>query len=75
VEVTLMKAASLLERGRDDQSGASRPTSTMPWRRRALTCYLEGQERMACSTVSGSKPQWGQEVLLSEDLQVGWEAR
>jgi len=75
VEVTLMKVASLLRRGRDDHSGASGPTSAMPWRRRALTCCLEGQERMACSKVSGSRPQRGQEVSPSGDFHVGWAAR
>ena len=75
VEVTPMQVASLLSRGRDDQSGASGPTSVTPWRRRDLLCCLEGQERMACSKVSGSKPQRGQEVSASGDLQVGWAAR
>ena len=31
VEVTRMKVASLLSSGRDDQSGASEPTSVTPW--------------------------------------------
>jgi len=75
VEVTPMKVASLFSSGRDDQSGAPGPTSATPWRRRALLCCLEGHERMECSKVSGSKPQRGQEVLASGDLQVGWAAR
>ena len=75
VEVTPIKVASLLSRGRDDQSGASGPTSVTPWRRSDLLCCLEGQERMACWKVSGSKPQRGQELLASGDLQVGWAAR
>jgi len=75
VEVTPMKEASLFGRGRDDQCGASGPTSVTPWRRRNLRCCLEGQERMACSKVSGSRPQRGQEVSASGDLQVGWAAR
>jgi len=29
---------------------------------------------MACSNVSGSRPQWGQEVSAGGDLQVGWAA-
>jgi len=36
VEVTPMKVASLFSSGRDDQSGASGPTSGTPWSRRAL---------------------------------------
>ena len=82
VEVTPMKLASLLSRGRDDQSegrddqsGASGPRSVTPWRRRDLLYCLEGQDRMACSKVSGSKPQRGEEVSASGDLQVGWAAR
>jgi len=75
VVVTPMKVASLFSRGRDDQSGGSGRTSVTPWRRRDVRCCLEGQERIACSKVSGSKPQWGQEVSASGDLQVGWAAR
>ena len=75
VEVTPMKVASLFSSGRDDQSGASGPTSVTPWRRCDLLCYLEGQDRMACPKASGSKPQRGQEVLASGDLQVGWAAK
>jgi len=75
VEMTLMKVASLFSTGRDDQSGASGPSSVTPWRRRDLLSCLEGQDRMACSKVSGSKPQRGQEVSASGDLQVGFAAR
>jgi len=75
VEVTPMKVASLCSSGRDDQSGASGPTSVTPWRRRDLLCCLEGQERIGCAKDSGSKPQRGHEVSASEDLQVGWAAR
>ena len=75
VEVTPMKVASLFSSGRDDQSGASGPTSVTPWRRRHLLCCLEGQERIACLKVSGSKPQRGQKVSASGDLQVRWAAR
>ena len=75
MQVTRIKASSLLRKGRDDHSGASWPTSAMPWRRRTLTSCLEGQERMGCSKVSGSKPQRGQEVSPSGDLQVEWAAR
>jgi len=75
VAVTPMKEACLFNRGRDDQSGASGPTSATPWRRRDLLCCLEGQERMAWSKVLGSKPQRGQEVSASGDLQVEWAAR
>ena len=75
VEVTPMKVASLFSRERDVQSGASGSTLLTPWRMRDLLCCLEGQERMACSNVSGSKPQRGQEVCTSGDLQVGWAAR
>jgi len=56
VEVTPIKVASLFSRGRDVQIGASGPTSVTPWRRRDRLCCLEGQDRMACSKVSGSKP-------------------
>ena len=70
-----MKVASLFTKGRDVLSGASGPTSVTPWRRRDLVCCLEGQERMACWKVSGSKPQRGQEVSALGDLQVGWAAR
>jgi len=75
VKVTPMKVASLFSGGRDDQSGASGPTSVTPWRRRDRLCCLEGQERMACSKVSGSKPQRGQEVSGLGDLHVGCAAR
>jgi len=75
VEVTPIKVASLFSRGRDVQSGASGPTSVMLWRRRDLLCCLEGQDRMACSKIFGSKPQRRQEVSASGDLQVGWAAR
>ena len=75
VEVTLMKLASLLRKEREVQSGASGPTSVTPWRTRDLLCCLEGQDRMACLNVSGSKQQWGEEVSASGDLQVGWAAR
>ena len=75
VEVTLMKVPSLFSKGRDVQSGALGPMSVTPWRRRNLLCCLEGQDRMACSKVSGSKPQRGQAVSASGDLQVGWAAR
>jgi len=60
-----MKVASLFSSGRDDQSGASGPISVTPWRRRDQLCCFEGQERIACSNVSGSKPQLGQEVSAS----------
>ena len=75
VEVTPIKVASLFSSGRDVQSGASGSTLVTPWRRRDLLCCLEGQERIACSKVSGSKPQRGQEVSASGDLHVGWVAR
>jgi len=75
VEVTPMKEASLLSRGRDVQSGALGPTSVTPWRRRDLVYCLDGHDRIACSKVSGSKPQLGQAVSASGDLQVGWSAR
>jgi len=75
VEVKPMKLASLFRSGRDDQSGASGPTSVTPWRRRDLLCCLDGHDRIACSKVSGSKPQRGQEVSASWDFQVGWAAR
>jgi len=75
VEVTPMKVASLFSSGRDDQSGASGPTLETPWRRRDLLYCLEGQDRMACSKVSGSKPQRGQEVLAAGNLRLGWAAR
>ena len=75
VEVTPMKVATLFSRGRDVQIGASGPTSVMPWRRRDLLFCLEGRDRMACSKLSGSKPQLGQEVSASGDLHVGWAAR
>jgi len=75
VEVTPMKVASLFSSGRHDQSGAPGPTSVTPWRRRDQLCCFEGQDRMACSKVSGSKPQRGQEASGLGDLQVGWAAR
>jgi len=75
VEVAPVKEASLCSRGRDVQRGASGPTSVTPWRRRDLGCCLEEHDRIACSKVSGSKPQRGQEVSASGDLQVGWAAR
>ena len=75
VEVTLIKDASLLRRGREDQTGSPGPTPETPWRRRDLAPCLEGQERIACSKVSGSKPQRVQEVSASGDFQVGWAAR
>jgi len=75
VEVTPMKEASHFSCGRDDQSGASGPTSITPWRRRDLLSCLEGHDRMACSKVSGSKPQKGQEVSALGDLHVGCAAR
>ena len=75
VEVTPMKVASLFSSGRDDQSGASGPTSVTPWRRPEMLCCLEGQDRMACSKVSGSKPQRGQEVSALGVLHVGCAAR
>ena len=71
VKVTPMWVASLFSNGRDDQSGAPGPTSETPWRGRNLLCCLEGQDRMVCSKVSGSRPQRGQEVSASGDLQVG----
>jgi len=74
VEVTLIKAASRFSREREDQSGASWPTSVRPWSRRDLAFCLQGQERMVCSKVSGCKPQRGQEVSASGDLQVGCAA-
>jgi len=75
MEVTPMKVGSLFSSGRGVQSGALGPGSVRPWRRRDLLCCLEGQDRMACSKVSGSKPQLGQEVSASGDLPVGWRAR
>ena len=75
VEVTPMMEVSLLSSGRDDQSGALGPTSVTPWRRRDLLCCLDGQDRIACAKVSGSKPQRGQEVSASGDLHVGCAAR
>jgi len=75
VEVTPIKVASHFSSWRDDQSGASGPTSVTPWWRRDLLCCLEGQDRIACSKVSGSKPHQGQEVSAAGDLQVGWAAR
>ena len=70
VEMTPMKVATLFSRGRDVQSRALGPTSVTPWKRRDLLCCLEGQDRKACSNISGSKPQRGQEVSASGDLQV-----
>ena len=75
VVVMPMKVAGLFRSGRDDQSVASGPTSVTAWRRRDLLCCLQGQDRIACSKVSGSTPQRGQEVSGSGDLQVGWAAR
>jgi len=75
VEVTPIKEASLFSSGRDDQTGASGPISVTPWRRCDILYCLEGQDRMACSKLAGSKPQRGQEVSASGDLQVGWAAR
>ena len=75
VEVRLMKIASLCNNGREDQSGASWPTSVTPWRRCDLTCGFEGQERIEYSKVSGFEPQLGQEVSASGDLQVRWADR
>jgi len=75
VEVTSMKVASLFSSGRDDQSGASGPTSVTPCRRHDLLCCLERQDWMACSKVSGSKPQRGQEESALGDQHVGWAAR
>jgi len=75
VEVTPLQVARVFSRGRDVQSGASGPTSVTPWRRRNLLRWLEGQDRMACSKVSGSKLQWGQHVSASGDLQAWWAAR
>jgi len=75
VEVTPMKVASLFSSGRDDQIGALGPTSVTLWRRRDLLYCLQGQDRMACSKVSGSKLQRGQEVSALGDLNVGWAAR
>jgi len=60
-----MKVASLFSSGRDEQRGASGPTSVTPWRRRDLLSCLKGQDRMPCSKASGSKPQRGQEVSAS----------
>ena len=75
VEVTLMKVARLFTSGREVQSWASWPTSVKLWRRRDMTWCLEGHERLVCSKVSGSKPQEGQEVSASGDLQVGSAAK
>jgi len=75
LEVTPLKVVSLFSRGRDDQIGASGTISVTPWRRRDLLCCLEGQDRMACSKVSGSKRQRGLEVSASGDHHVGWAAR
>ena len=75
VEVTPKKVGSLFSRRRDVEGGASGLTPVTPWRRRDLVCCCEGQDRMACWKVSGSKPQWGQEVSASGDLQVGLAAR
>jgi len=75
VEVAPMKVASLLRRGRVVQRGVSGPTLVTLWRRRERVPCLEGQSRMACSNVSGSSPQRGQEVSASGDLHVGLAAR
>jgi len=75
VEVTPKKVGSLFSRRRDVESGASGLTRVTPWRRRDLVCCLEGQDRMGCWKVSGSKPPWGQEMSESGDLQVGLAAR
>ena len=68
VEMTPLRVASLFSRGRDVPSGASGPMSVTPWRRRDLLCCLKGQDRMACSKLSGSKQQRGQDVSVSGDL-------
>ena len=70
-----MKVASVLRRGRVVQGGASGPTLVTPRRRGERAPCLEGENRMACSNVSGSSPQRGQEVSTSVDLYVGWVAR
>jgi len=70
-----VEVASLFSSGRDDQSVALGPTLVTLWRRRDLLSCLEGQDRRACSNVSGSKPQRRQEVSASWDLEVGWAAR
>jgi len=59
VEVPLMKVASLLSSGREDQKGGSGPTLETPWSRRERAPCLEGHVRMACSNVSGSRPRGG----------------
>jgi len=46
-----------------------------PLSRRERAPCLEGHVRMACSNVSGSRPQRGQDVSASGDLQVGLAAR
>jgi len=72
VQVTLIKAASRLSRGREDECGASWPMSVTQWRRPVLTSSLEGQERIGCAKVSGTKPQPGKELSASGNLLVGW---
>jgi len=71
VEVTAMKVASLLRSGREVLRGASRRTHVTPCRRCERASCLEGQVRMECLNVSGSRWQRGQEVSASGVLQVG----
>ena len=70
-----MKEASRLRREREVQRAASGPMLVTPWRRREPAPCLEWQSMMACSNVSGSRPQRGQVVLALGDLYVGWVAR
>ena len=72
VEVTPMKVASHFSRGRDVQSGDLGPTLVTPWRRRNMLCCLEGQDRMACSKVSGSKPQREQDISAGLEVSAAY---
>ena len=71
MELTLMKFARQLMRGKEVQIGSWWPTPVTPWRRRDLACCVEGQEKIGCSKVSGFKRQSEQEVAAAGTSKWG----
>ena len=63
--VVRMKSASAISSCWSEETGASGGRFETPWRRRDLWWADEGQDRMACSKVSGPSEHNGQDISAS----------
>ena len=73
--VVRMNTANAMSSCWSDHTGASGVKSETPWRRRDLRQVEEGQDRMACSKVSGASEHKGQDVSASGSSHEGCAGR